>query len=437
MGRRKTTHIDTRETFKIEDVGDAAIMWPGADSPRHRECARCLSVLPLGRFKRSLSRAASAGFGYSGERRVHIESSVCADCWRLQAKERHARDRRPRALRMTHQQIDRAAQYGDIHPLIAKDLHAERAARVNGARARAQHNRWTSEWQAPFLAAQKAIIVELRAARNQVSYAQKLPGATTVYNPPTGANLLLAYAQTYVILLRQLHAHYGVRAAQVSKDPSTHWPVLREQPEIWDKHNPGDPAANIKTLRTHKTTSVSEVVPSQGQQLKNQLLEHKQMPAYRTMPASKGIPNNESNKIDPYEGLRRPGRPRKHPAPEEFRREIQVEAAGTSLEKEVLVPVLAPWWHPEAAPIGQDDKNPVEEARKQLQEALDKVAAAIPTLLTKSRFRYPALLTPLTTLDIPKHKLKTNRKAAKDTDALTRAQQGWHNNRAQRAQKGR
>lgn len=449
MARPKKQRIDIRETIVFEALEDAVIAWPGPDAPRHKECTRCLRVHPMEMFKRLLTLAQSAKAGYSGERRVLTESSICRPCRQQEAKDKRAMDRRPRVLRMSDKQIANAAYYGDIHPLVAQDMLRERRQRINGARSRAQHDRWLSEWQAPFRAAQKEIIKELAAARNQQSYAKRQPGATNTNNFLTPANQLLSYAQTHIAVLRQLHNYYGLRADQVTKDPATHWPVLREQPEVWDKHRPGSPAEALDHAYKHRSTSVRGVTASPGaapatraQQLNFQLFKKTGvgLPAYRTPPQQKE--NTADPNLDPTPRPR--GQPRRHPAPEEFRREVRIEAAGTSLEKAVLVPVLAPWWHPEAAErttpgTTSDTPNPVVEARRQLQIALDRAAAASPQLLTTTRFRYPTLLTPLTTLDIPDHRLRSKVNPTRDAtnDALTRAQQGWHNKRAQRAQKGR
>ena len=102
-------------------------------------CATCNTIKPIADFMRTLTHAQAKARGYSGMRRVQIESSQCKDC-----------QRKPRPpSKLPAGEIQHRVSIGALDPITAKNILAKRHARavikrkVAGA-VQAQRN-WAKE----------------------------------------------------------------------------------------------------------------------------------------------------------------------------------------------------------------------------------------------------------------------------------------------------
>ena len=110
-----------------------------------KTCPKCQRTLPLLRFNRPLTTAQAIARGYSGQRKVFVESKWCAKC---QPGSRY----KARSKAATGKQIKDAAHHGRISKTAAQALLAKMAAAKSFASATARRRVGTAQdvakWEA-------------------------------------------------------------------------------------------------------------------------------------------------------------------------------------------------------------------------------------------------------------------------------------------------
>lgn len=173
-------------------------------APTHRHCAKCNRVLPTDAFKRFMTPAEMRYRGYSGNRKVLIETKHCKDC-------RPRRRVSPESFK-THELKQKAAR-GEISPVIANAIEK---VRTEKARAR-MRSAATARWDKVKLAAYDALLDGLReeilAVTQQRKHARHRPGAGTT--PANTTQAILTYCDTYLTVLRRLRADLTLAARRL------------------------------------------------------------------------------------------------------------------------------------------------------------------------------------------------------------------------------
>lgn len=120
-------------------------------------CAECKAIKPAAEFKRWLSMAQARARGYSGTRRVQIDSSLCKDC----------QPKRKREAELTIKELQYRIFNGEIHPTIGKDKIDRRRKTISVQRATTMRKRWAKERSALWFPIRQHLEEEVRRVTHQ------------------------------------------------------------------------------------------------------------------------------------------------------------------------------------------------------------------------------------------------------------------------------
>ncbi len=173
-------------------------------------CAKCNRCLPPDKFKRAMTPAEAKYRGYSGARKVFIETQHCADC-------RPRRRRLPESF--TTPELKRKAERGEISPIVAKGIADKRQRRALAEQKAAANKRWdiaTAKTWEPLIDALRA---EVHAVTQQRKYARTKAKGTSA---TAQAAHIEAFAETYLDLLRRIRAEFtlAMRSAKLKAEKS-------------------------------------------------------------------------------------------------------------------------------------------------------------------------------------------------------------------------
>lgn len=162
-------------------------------------CTACRKIKPIKEFRRYLTPAEARYRGYSGNRRIEIESEKCGEC-------RLPRRSKPEEF-TTPELMDKAAK-GYISPVTANAIAADRQRRATSAMRTGANNRWSAvrikQWDALI----EAIDEELHAVRQQAKYARakRRPEVIT-------------FASDYAQILVRVRADFKLARRRTSRSP--------------------------------------------------------------------------------------------------------------------------------------------------------------------------------------------------------------------------
>jgi hypothetical protein len=163
-------------------------------------CTACRKIKPLKEFRRYLTPAEARYRGYSGNRRIEIESEKCGAC-------RLPRRSKPEEF-TTPELMDKAAK-GYISPVTANAIAADRQRRATSAMRTGANNRWSAvrikQWDALI----DAINAELHDVRQQAKYAREKGDRPKV----------VTFASDYAKILVRVRADFKLERRRTSRSP--------------------------------------------------------------------------------------------------------------------------------------------------------------------------------------------------------------------------
>jgi hypothetical protein len=159
--------------------------------PTHQHCAKCNRVLEASAFRRYLTPAEAKARGYTGNRRVLIETAHCKDC-------RPRRRTKPEAF--TTAELKKKLKRGEIAAPIVKALEKTRTATARARMRSAVVARWDKAKLSQYQALMKEIKAEIIAVTQQRKHARGRAASAPM------AQSVEVYADTYLAILRRLRA---------------------------------------------------------------------------------------------------------------------------------------------------------------------------------------------------------------------------------------
>ena len=126
-----------------------------------RTCKRCKETLPLAEFRYKLTRAQMKAQGFAGNVLVTAEGKVCKYC-RPQKK--------PRS-KLTRKELITKASSGDIHPMIAQSIIAERKKSRPEKQKAGRTAGWHKYWKAEHKRVLSGLPIEIHRVTGQARHA--------------------------------------------------------------------------------------------------------------------------------------------------------------------------------------------------------------------------------------------------------------------------
>lgn len=166
-------------------------------------CTRCAQEKPSSEFKRRLTREQSKAKGYSGARRVEVETTLCRAC----------QHKRTPFKRMSKKALTNAVTAGDLSQLMMNLILQEREENRKPNAARKTKERWHEAYSNAWRDVIAVLSKEVYHIRDQQKHAKI-----------TGHESRLHYADTYLDVLNKLRARLRIKAAKPEAAPhSTYW----------------------------------------------------------------------------------------------------------------------------------------------------------------------------------------------------------------------
>jgi hypothetical protein len=126
-----------------------------------RTCKRCKETLPLAEFRYKLTRAQMKAQGFAGNVLVTAEGKVCKYC----------RPRKKPLSKLTRKELVTKASSGDIHPLIAKSIIAERKVSRRAKQKAGRYEGWVKHWKAEHKRVLSGLPIEIHRVTGQARHA--------------------------------------------------------------------------------------------------------------------------------------------------------------------------------------------------------------------------------------------------------------------------
>lgn len=186
-------HQDREETFPEDDEP--------TPPPTHKHCSKCNTVQEMAAFRRYLTTAEAKAHGYSGERRVQIETKHCKDC-------RPRRRRNPETF--TTAELKDKLKRGEIQAPLVQALEKIRTARARTRMRAAVVARWDKVKMAQY----QELLAQLRDEILTVTQQRK--HARNRMKDASAALALGAYCDTYLDILRRLRADLTIAGRRVA-----------------------------------------------------------------------------------------------------------------------------------------------------------------------------------------------------------------------------
>jgi hypothetical protein len=168
--------------------------------PTHALCPKCQQTKPIDQFKRYLTPAEAKYRGYSGERRVQIETRNCADC-------RPRRRTKPESF--TTAELKKKAKRGEISPVLVQLMEKTRTRKALTAQTAAANKRWDAVRIRQWTVLVEAVNAELIDLRQQRAYAKRRGDRPEV----------LAYVEGYAEVLMRLRADLKIALRRGNDSP--------------------------------------------------------------------------------------------------------------------------------------------------------------------------------------------------------------------------
>jgi len=224
-------------------------------------CTRCAAEKPASEFKRRLTREQSKAKGYSGERRVEVETTLCKAC----------QPKRTPFKRMSKKALHNAVAAGDISQLMANLILQEREDNriPNAARKTKErwHNAYTQAWKGVIHVLSK----EVYHIRDQQKHAKI-----------TGHLSRLHYADTYLEVLNKLRGRLRIKAAKPEAAPHSIY---------WQDHTTTEEVDKVRDA----WVAIPFELRTKGRGMRQPLiLTHRQLPAEEVKPVVRLANGNET-----------------------------------------------------------------------------------------------------------------------------------------------
>ena len=199
-------------------------------------CSTCNTIKPIAEFMRTLTHAQAKARGYSGMRRVQIESSQCKACQR--------KPRPPSALPAG--EIQHRVGIGAMDPITAQYILNKRRARAVIKRKFAGAQQAQRKWARQLADLIKPMSAHITSVDNWLRYQAKTG------NPPDAPSMV--FMAEYLAFLRK-------RREKIKYDQLMHpgpvtqttWQQFTQYPErleLWKKWDALPPNERQRTLRT-------------------------------------------------------------------------------------------------------------------------------------------------------------------------------------------
>lgn len=135
----------------------------GILNPEMGLCPACSKTKPFKEFTKWLTKAQAASRGFTGERRVLVESKLCKDC-----------QPKPKSLKQcTERELKNKMAHGDVHEYIGKAILAKRKKDKIIRLSQLSHERWNKERAKVWDAMLAAIGTEIRAQQVRLQYIKR------------------------------------------------------------------------------------------------------------------------------------------------------------------------------------------------------------------------------------------------------------------------
>lgn len=175
-------------------------------------CPKCQMVLPLKKFRRSLSRAQVKAWGYQGGYKYETHSRFCVDC----------QPRKRWLTELTPTEIGWLIKNGDIDPVTAAAVLDERERTKNQKKSAAMSERWHKIYADAW---EKILDEQLRPLANMVNVQahrarKKLAGAHAEYKPTYQP--LVDFFTEYQRIIAVTRARIQMRTSTARAMPTTH-----------------------------------------------------------------------------------------------------------------------------------------------------------------------------------------------------------------------
>lgn len=248
-------------------------------------CPKCNEIKPSSQFKRWLTKAEAKARGYSGERRVLVDTMHCKDCRpRIRV--------RPEAF--TNPELREKVRKGEVNEFLANSIIQQRQARALAEQTAAARKRWegriVDEWGAML----KGIKDEIFCLTQQRRRARAVLRPTK----PDLYEVVERYTTGTIVLLRRLRADLIMeRRAARERPDKPRWQDYATKAErdqvalLWGRIPPNNAAKMRPPGLFAKDDRTRPVVP---------LIVEEATPPEQPMV---GTPDAEGSVINPLPGI--------------------------------------------------------------------------------------------------------------------------------------
>ena len=126
-------------------------------------CSRCNTIKPIAEFMRPLTPLQARARGYSGLRRIEVESSMCKDC-----------QPKPRSVsKLRAVEIRQRVSQGSLDPITANLELSKRNARARLSRKHHRAKQAQQEWAAQLKTILKPMSAHITSVDNWIRYQEK------------------------------------------------------------------------------------------------------------------------------------------------------------------------------------------------------------------------------------------------------------------------
>lgn len=199
-------------------------------------CSTCNTIKPIAEFMRTLTHAQAKARGYSGMRRVQIESSQCKAC-----------QRKPRPTSaLPAGEIQHRVSIGALDPITAQYVLNKRRARAVIKRKFAGAQQAQKKWDAALRALIKPMSAHITSVDNWLRYQAKK-------GIPSDAPSVVFMVEYLAFLRKERERVKYEQLMRPDKITQTTWQQFtphETRVEIWKKWDALPPDERQRTLRT-------------------------------------------------------------------------------------------------------------------------------------------------------------------------------------------
>ena len=201
----------------MENVDDYAIgeatEYNGKPLVPGKWCAKCSTIKPLAQFKRNLTAAEAKSHGYSGQRKVEVETAACKSCTPKRTKP---------IEKMTKPEIMAKVELGEINALTARLTLEQRRAEFAREVSAGGKKRWANTRAKLWVPIIEQLSAEIQDVQMQRSYARV-----------KGHHTIAGYCTDYLDILKRVRSDLQLAKRRGVRDPEhPHWQMYLNEYEI-------------------------------------------------------------------------------------------------------------------------------------------------------------------------------------------------------------